>query len=607
MHLGFLSIVIGVVVAGCQDPTIDVRIVVPTAPHDYAARLASISVSVVATSMTCDDAAYGLIDEDDLEFGEVAGATAEPGGSLALDGVPRLGPKLFIAEGRDADGERVIGGCAPLGDVEDDVVVEIVTEAIGDLVVAPHPADQPAPAELAVFVDDGYVVPEPLPGRGVRWTVRTCPDEDSTSGTADDTDDVGATTIALAAPPGYGPRPIEIRARWAEPQPAVVSTFQGPLGVDRPIGGTCPPGLTIATADWHPLRLPGGLVGMAGLGRGGGASHLYVAVWDGDASLQGCSADVGDVAGVAVVRGGAGAPDTLAVIDATDVTRYGLAADGSGGIAVTVQGSRPWTNPTGVVPRAVTGLRACGAAGGDGDVILTQLADDSVLAFRPDGMESPDHPFAAALELVLPTLAEEGMTPELAGSGCIAGGEDPAVPAVLLEASRLIVDDPSTLRPRDVVVDATAAGLGFVTIPVPSFGAVGFTPVRESTDAYLLGGLIHPSGPKVVRWRLTRIGDSLQLREDRIDDALGPPASIAYGDLDGDGLGDTIWGLVDAVAGGVEESRVQIALACGEGAVNGVSPTLAVGAAAVFLAPEEDGTSDVMLGGSGSAVFVDTD
>jgi hypothetical protein len=603
-----MSIVIGAALAGCQDPTIEVRIVVPTTPHDYADDLATMSLAVLATDYTCDDAAYGEIDEGVVALAEVAGTTAEIGDPLAIDGVPRLGTKLFIAEGRNADAERVVAGCTPLGDVEDDVVVEIVTEAIGELVVAPHFADQPAPGELGVVVDDGFLAPAPLPGRGVRWKVLTCPAEQVTAGDADPTDGAGATTVEVTAPPGYGPRPIQLRARWAEPQPAVVSTFQSPDEITRPIGASCPAGLEVATAAWAPMKPGGGNVAIAGLARGGGAAHLYVAAWTGDASIQGCSADVGDVDTFAVIRGGIGEPDTLVVVDEAMIHVYGVSTAGTG-LLVTEIVTRAWTNPTVDPPKAVVPVRACGRESGEQDFVLVQLSNDQILAFGNNSMPLPDNPFATVINTVLPELAVDGVLPELLVSGCLAGEEPPAAQGVILEVQRQVLDDPSTLRPRFLVVDGSTYGLGFVALPVPSFGAVGFTPIREAEDPYLLGGTIDPSGPKVVRWRLTLIGETLQLREDRVDDALGPPASLAYGDLDGDGAPDTVWGLVDAIAGGVEESRVQVSLGCGEGedAINGISPTLATGAAAVFLAREEDGTSDLMIGGSNSAVFVDTD
>lgn len=605
-----MSIGIGAALAGCQDPTIEVRIVVPTTPHDYPAELATMSLSVLETEATCDDAAYGRIDEGVIALAEVAGDTAVFGGDLAVSGIPRLGAKLFVAEGRNPDGERVVAGCTPLGDVEDDVVVEIATEAIGDLVVAPHFPDQPAPGELAVVVDDGFLAPAPLAGRGVSWTVLTCPAEEVTSGDADPTDGDGATTVEVTAPPGYGPRPIQLRARWAEPQPAVVSTFQSPDQITRPIGASCPVGLEVATAAWAPLRPGGGSVAIAGLARGAGAAHLYVAAWNGTDSIQGCSADVGDVDTFAVIRGQLGQPDTLVVVDEALIHVYGVSSDGTG-LVVTEIVSRAWANPTAVPPRAVVPVRACGRDSGEQDFVLVQLDDEpaTILAFANDSQPLPDHPFAAALNAALPVLASDGVLPELRVSGCLAGDDPPAAQGVILEVQRQILDDPSTLRPRFVVVDGTTYGLGFVSLPVPSFGAVGFTPIREAEDPYLLGGTLEPSGPKVVRWRLARVGETLQLREDRVDDALGPPASLAYGDIDGDGVPDTVWGLVDAISGGIDESRVQVSLGCGEGedAIIGISPTLATGAAAVFLAREDDGTSDLMIGGSNSAVFVDTD
>ena len=258
----------------------------------------------------------------------------------------------------------------------------------------------------------------------------------------------------------------------------------------------------------------------------------------------------------------------------------------------------PLPNP----PVAVETVRRCTGAG-DAYVVV-QTAGGALVPFTTAGALQ-SQTFVTALNARVAELQSGALVPHVVRSGCIARGDgEPSLPALMLQVGR--GDGDAEILPRWLVVDDPVEH--FTPIEVPSFGAVNFTPPAVA-EPLLLGGVFEPSGARVVRWRLTPGQDAIELREDHSDESAGPPSSVVLGDLDGDGLADTVWGLVDAVPGGIEEARLQISMGCGAGAValNSLSPRTASAVAAAFLVPELDGSNDLAVGGSRSALFVDAD
>ncbi len=602
-----------VLLAACSDPTVDVSVVVATTPRDYAPSIEALAISVLATEdpvITCDAIAYGEIDDDVLALAEVTGVTLQRDDGLTqvpIAGVPRLGRKLWVAIGRNEDGAEIVGGCTEQGDITADTTLTITTEAIGTLAVPLHPADEPVPGTLHVTLDDGDPdEPRPLAGREVRWEVYGS-GIDPLSGEPDTTDDAGALDVALDAPEVFGPASIQLRARWARNQPDVTAAFQMvepvELSINRACTGSVVDSLTVDTASWGQFRLDD-QIAIAGLARDDTRSRLYVAAWDGANAADDCSADLPGVTTFAILRGGASDPlDRLLVVTATEWIEHEVTA-GADTITLTPRTPTAWDNPVATPPLAVVTMRACGRDDGDLDYVLAQTADDTVIALDPEGNQI-SRPFATALNSALPELGLALLVPRIVKSGCISQGPDePPLQALIVSFVR--TGDGSAVVPRVLAIDDPDDH--FEGVPVPSVGAVAFTAVSLQ-EPYLLGGAIDPTGTKVVRWRLTPGADGLELREEARDDSLGPPASIALGYVDGDEHLDTVWGLVDAIAGGVEESRLQMSMGRGAGtvALNSVTPEVESPGAAVFLAPTGAQRSDLAIGGGRFALFLDTD
>jgi len=218
---------VAAVVGGCSDPVVDVEVKLPDGRDEYR-DLRAVSISVLATEeFDCDAVAFGLIDDDAVALAEATGVTFTDASRGGIAGVPRVGAKLWVAEGLDADGARRVAGCTAQGTIDDDTTVVIETEPVADLVVMGHLADEPVPDTIAVRVDDGLDVPEPLADREVRWEVYG-PAGGHETGAAAITDENGRASLAIASPDGYGPQSLQLRARWASTQPVVVPGFQGP-------------------------------------------------------------------------------------------------------------------------------------------------------------------------------------------------------------------------------------------------------------------------------------------------------------------------------------------------------------------------------------------
>jgi hypothetical protein len=388
----------------------------------------------------------------------------------------------------------------------------------------------------------------------------------------------------------------------------IVPAFQEARAYDLSVNLTCTGDdddtLEVGTDGWQSLRLADGRFALVGLARDAIRTHLYVAAWDGAATAEACSDDLDEIVTFTILRATDDDPvDRILVMTRQDWIEHEIIADG-GALSLVERRRSAWTaSPPPNPPAAIVTVRDCETGSPAQDYVLAQFNDGTVVPLVDAAIVA--HPFAAALNEHLADLGSGPLVPRIGRAGCIAQQDTAtALPAVFFQAPR--GEDGAQLLPRFLIVDDPVNH--FTGLVVPSFGAVAFTPIAIG-EPLLLGGTFDPSGARVVRWRLTPGDDGLELREVHADDAAGPPDSIALGDVDGDQEIDTLWGLVDAVPGGVEEARMQVSLGCGAGGVplNSLSRPIASSTAALFLAPEPDGTADIAVGGSRVAIFIDPD
>ena len=256
--------------AACSDP--ELAITVRYDDPDLPGRLQSLTLAVIelpphpdGSPVECDEVRFGRISREQLDGGRRASASAMSG-TAGVSGVPRLGEKLLVLEGRDGGG-RIAGGCTEVGDIERDTTVEITAEVapkvrlIGARGTVRDPSDPPADFDLALFRPwkngDNVVALAGVPveidlrdraaDRARIAAVTSC--DDGTAACADHpagTVTVPLTTIKDTLTPALQPGPIEVlvRAPWLEeplvgrafePLSALPGTevFLAPLGMQR--------------------------------------------------------------------------------------------------------------------------------------------------------------------------------------------------------------------------------------------------------------------------------------------------------------------------------------------------------------------------------------
>ncbi|MBK9036779.1 MAG: hypothetical protein IPL61_36940 [Myxococcales bacterium] len=271
-----VMLVIGLLIAAagaCSDPTLTITVdfAGDTALRDATTRM-RLTVEEL-TSTECDAIEYGQVSAEALDLGERTSVAfrPDPGGTtrIALSDVPRLGPKLFVLSGYDALGQRIVGGCEQIGDIDDDLELAIPAEPAVAARVIPGPgqvpslilprlAGDPAPATLAIATRT-VRRPHPAPaGHAVRIYLRSAAGERLLGEALGDAEGViefqlpseltevrtGPTTSA----PVVGPTELVIRAPWAERAervPAFVPVK--PLGV---VGLGTPTELNQAAPSW---------------------------------------------------------------------------------------------------------------------------------------------------------------------------------------------------------------------------------------------------------------------------------------------------------------------------------------------------------------------
>lgn len=244
----------------CADPelAISVRYEDPGLAPDLDDRgpLRSLTLAVIelpphpdGSPVTCAEVRYGRISRDQLDGGRRTSASVLSG-RAGLSGVPRLGEKLFVLDGRDVHGDRIAGGCLGHGDIEGDVALTVEAEiapkirVVGQRGVPRDPSAPPDDFDLGVYQpwpgDDGVVG---LGGRVVEVDLRDRVADRAQIATATSCGDAGPACVGDIGGTGFatvplmgalrqltpalqpGPVEVTVRAPWAE-TPLVVRAFQ---------------------------------------------------------------------------------------------------------------------------------------------------------------------------------------------------------------------------------------------------------------------------------------------------------------------------------------------------------------------------------------------
>ncbi len=120
-----------IVLGACSDPTLAITIDWSQHPG-LRDQVTEVRVTVnTLTNQACATLRDGDVDDAELALGLQTAVTFTNGARAhALDGVPRLGPKLFVLEGYDAEHRRIAAGCRDHGDIDADLELAIVAEPV---------------------------------------------------------------------------------------------------------------------------------------------------------------------------------------------------------------------------------------------------------------------------------------------------------------------------------------------------------------------------------------------------------------------------------------------------------------------------------------------
>lgn len=518
-HLVACSIAVGL--AACSDPKVAITIRYPPAnpaQGDLRDQLASLTVAVIQLPpvdghpVDCEAVRYGAVSAQALDGGRRASASVLVD-DASLDGIPRLGDKLFVLDGKDANGDRIAGGCDAKGDVTDDTTIELTAE------IAPRVRllgldgirdPTVAPADFSVALIQPWKQGGKFFGLGgvqlrvdARDLDRDQLDYARATSCAVDADcpgvALGVATLPISSTQAttgkaLAPGPIElvVHAPWAT-EPLVVRAFQplpalpsspvvlAPAGVTRP-NQTDPSWVVTTVGD----RLRASAIHATA-----GANPVYRIV---TAANRGGSLDL-DKAVVPV-----GEP------------AHALVAVGSEVWTVTATGWRQLVFPAGANPmptltpgdgrttEAATELHAIGRCG-EVDGVLARFADDGpYVAF---GGPRADDPVMPALQRVVAQVNGSALVPprpqaQVVGNVCLTWRDGNVHQTLVLRRNSVL-----TLLNVDTANE----------MPSPiSSGFVGYQ-LDDNRDGNLAndvtrlaGGSLDVTGPHLQSFTLTTIG-----------------------------------------------------------------------------------------------------
>ncbi len=539
------GVLLGILCAACTDPVVHVRLEIPEA---YRAAVASVSLDVlvppVAASFTCDDIAFQKVPPETVANSLVRQVAASEGRRIRLDGVPRVGTKLFYARGLDQQGTTVVAACAEVGDIEGSVDVSLMGEPTTRAVVDPVPLGVPLPDSIGVTVTDFEL--ERLGQVAFQWTV-VGPGGETLAGEGT-TDQDGRATIRPGTLSLPGPRALDVRVRWSL------------TDVSTRLGFVTPPDMLTGTLPGEPSdRLRASTEALYRVGRIGPAGEMgFMAL--GPMSTVGLGRGL-LIAYYEAAGGGTFRTITTAV-PANSVLTLGMysAADrdhvviisGEKWLEVKPDGSFIERPGPGKPARRIVNIGPCEGTGDD--VLLASLVDDSYGVFTTTGM---------------PTTSPVVATPpaaRLIDSGCVSS---------------------TSGVHRTVVFGALGGGLSLIAdMDVVRSGrwqtfqaGVGFSPEVGADPAYMLGTQVDIEGTALARFALMPVA-AAGLTPALVDS--DPSATLVRssggGDFDKDDTLDIVALLDFGSADGITQFRVMFSL----GAEH-------LGARLVGLSAEEEG------------------
>jgi hypothetical protein len=536
---------------GCGEASLSVVFEVP---RRFADEVRSSQVRLLrppsGATFDCAALAWGELSDDAVRLSLERQVGVAEGERAPLSDVDRTARKIVLAEALGADGAVLARGCAEVDEILGQAEVRIAGEPVPRLALATSATvgldlGEGRAVRIEARVRDRFDVP--LDGIEVEWR-RADPTGRLARGMAS-SERGGRARLDAEAPRVPGPFRVEVRARWMDQAPLLVSGFVRPPPESGVLGGRA--------RDYRTGRVgPNGEPGVAALlASGPGQSRVARVYRDGSGAL---------VESMSAVIGGADA--TLGLIE-----RPGEGSDRP--VVITTDGwweiqpsgealERPaYRPPASEGPRRAVGFNPCD---GSAPELLVVYGEGRAIVHRADGTRGPG--FRDTLDVV--------------AAGCVENELGAPV--------RLMVAAQPSLQFR-LVAEARADLYwirGWLALP----DGVSIGPGVGDQPSVLIGSQLDLDDIVVSRAAVRVDGERFELAPRATNRPPAYPLATRGGDFDGDGELDTM-SIVERLA---RDPRTPPTLALwavyGEG---DASPRLA-------------GAAD-LVGGPGPTGFVDPD
>ncbi|MBI5509687.1 MAG: hypothetical protein HY903_13115 [Deltaproteobacteria bacterium] len=519
------SLTLAILGAACGQPEVTVSVTIPAA---YADDVATVTLQVLTpgadAAFTCDELAFGEVGADTVSGSRRAYITLTKGAATPLTGVPRLGRKLFWAQGMDASGEMVVAACVEQDSADGGISVDLTAEPatilnlhwIGGLQGGLTIALGDPSARLTALLTDSHN--ERLAGSRIAWRLVSA-GGDLQEGevlTGDSGAELGIATLQPPTPRLVGPALVSINGRWQR-------------NAKQPIPGMLAPP--------PPPPTSGEFVGMVGfpvVGRLGpqGRPALALPIFDtvrllyldpDGRTLVGQTLPVGGpIQGAAVVP--AEPTDKLVVVTAS----AWLQIDYAGAIAQ----PRP---PIGEVKQFFW-QSSCTAARTDGALCAVTANASPPRCLALD----------AAAEAATSAIAGRVMLGTVVTSaGCIGAVNGDTYPAFV--SIQQPANGPLFVTTLTVAAEQPSPGAWsyyVADLQTPPFAAV-LTPALAATRPLLITMLDRPDVKTVMQSRVLTLQPdaaiaTAQLTSTAVATFPSEPLAVAVGDLDADGEVDVV-------------------------------------------------------------------
>lgn len=520
--------------SGCDDASLRIRFDVP---DDYEGLADTFVLHVLVppndpgVSFDCDGLAFGQVSQDTLRASQVQEVQADSGG-IDLSGIPRVDDKLLWIEAL-RQGETIVAGCAPLGEITDSETVTIngeptkVVGFLGNLESLPN-IGEPLPRSVLVTVTDADGIS--LQNQRVEWRIIGFGGVELSDG-AEQTSDRGTVTLNLGDTSSIaGPALLDVRARWERTPLAPLGGYGSLDGLGAGnLPGTPPP----ASSNQTPLRSenlyavgrigPAGEMGFVALGPSLDPEvigrPLVAVYYDTNAEMF----QVGVAAQPVRSERVAVAP---IVRDGRDVA---MIAVGDELLEVSVTAGGVSTVPHATVAGAPVAMVPSGSCDDPSEELLL-LVETSTGVFSLAALDGQ------GVEVTSPFVTAAPNNPvNLLNSGCVSGLTEGATRTVVYSVRG--AGGPGDNGNRQQIVADT--GVARSTLWINFAPSAGFTPALGNEVAGLLGVELDIQGTSLVRNRLAPLASSaLELQRLDEDDLFTFARSMQGGDFDNDGLVD---------------------------------------------------------------------